>query len=85
MLIVNIYDEYLLYLKKRYKKQTFNNWTYNFNANILSFFKNYNLNDIDVKTIIDWENFILEKNFKNNHNKNLFGMLKNFISYEQKC
>ena len=81
MLIVNIYDEYLLYLKKRYKKQTFNNWTYNFNANILSFFKNYNLNDIDVKTIIDWKNFILEKNFKNNHNKNLFGMLKKFFHY----
>lgn len=77
----NIYDEYLLYLKKRYKKQTFNNWVYNFNANVLSFFENYNIDDINVKDIVSWQNFILEKNFSNNHNKNLFGMLKKFFHY----
>ncbi len=81
MQISNIYDEYLLYLKKRYKNQTFNNWSYNFKANILSFFKNYNLDNIDVKDIIDWENYILDKNFSNNHNKNLYGMLKKFFHY----
>ena len=81
MQIVNIYNEYLLYLKKRYKPQTFNNWSYNFNANILSFFKNYNLDDICIRDIINWENYILEKNFSNNHNNNLFGMLKKFFHY----
>lgn len=81
MRIENIYNEYLLYLKKRYKSQTFNNWLYNFNANILSFFKDYNLNDINVDNIIDWENFILEKNFCNSHNNNLYAMLKKFFHY----
>lgn len=75
------YNEYALYLKKRYKKQTFDTWQYNFCCNILSFFENYSIENITIKDIINWQDFILDKNFCNNHNKNLFGMLKKFFHY----
>lgn len=75
------YESYLEYAKKRHKKQSFDTLTYNFNANILNFFKSYNLEDITVKDLVIWQNYILEKNFCNNHNKNLFSMLKNFFQF----
>lgn len=78
---ISIYDGYMAYRSKRLKKQSFETFTYNFNANILSFFKDMSLNNITSKDIVNWQNFILDKNFSNSHNKNLYGMLKNFFNY----
>ncbi len=81
MSFLKAYEEFLEYAKKRHKKQSFDVLTYNFNANILTFFKDFNLEDITFNNIVMWQDFILEKNFCNNHNKNLFSMLKNFFHY----
>lgn len=77
----NAYKEYLIFVSKRQKKQSFGVFQYNFSSNILSYFKDYTLDEIKTNDIIKWQEFILQKNFCNNHNKNLYAMLKNFLSY----
>lgn len=76
-----VYENYLKYAEKRHKKQSFNVLQYNFNANILAYFKGKKLQDITTADIISWQDFILERDFCNNHNKNLFCMLKNFFNF----
>lgn len=76
-----VYSEFLKYVSKRHKKQSFDCLAYNFNSNILSYFKNYLIEDIDNNLIEKWQFFILNKNFCNNHNKNLYAMLKKFLNY----
>ena len=75
------YNEYLSFKKRKLKEQTFYNFIYNFNANILSFFRNYNIYDINEDVIYKWQEEIEKKNFSNNHNRNLFIMLKGFLEY----
>ena len=75
------YKEFLIYASARLKKQSFDCLVYNFNSNILSFFENYLIEDIDNNLIEKWQTYILQKNFCNNHNKNLYAMLKKFLNY----
>lgn len=75
------YKNFLSYASKQHKKQSFDCLTYNFNSNILSYFKNYLLEEINNDLIEDWQKKILQKNFCNNHNKNLYAMLKKFLNY----
>ncbi len=81
MSFLEAYEEFKIYASKRHKKQSFECLRYNFNANILSYFKDYALKDISTTDIIKWQDFIESKNFCNNHNKNLFAMLKKFFGY----
>ncbi len=75
------YDEFKLFAAKRQKKQSFECLNYNFNANILSFFKDDDIFSINATSIFEWQDYILQKNFCNNHNKNLFSMLKSFLEF----
>jgi len=75
------YENYLIFASKQQKKQSFDCLTYNFNANILSYFDNYDLFDITLSDIESWQDFILKKNFSNNYNKRLLSMFKSFLSF----
>lgn len=75
------FKEYLILGTKHLKKQSFDCFLYNFNANILSFFKDIYLESLTLNDIEDWKKFIVSKNFCNNHNKNLYSMLKKFLSF----
>lgn len=75
------YEEFKIYASRRHKKQSFDCLLYNFNANILSYFNNIDIFSINANIVYDWQKFILQKNFSNNHNKNLFGMLKSFFQF----
>lgn len=75
------YEEFKIYAMKRHKKQSFDCFAYNFNANILAYFNNKALNDIKSIDILKWQEFVMNKNFCNNHNKNLYSMLKSFLSF----
>lgn len=81
MLFENAYEEYKIYASKRHKKQSFDCLLYNFNSNIYSFFKGYMLENINLNSILKWQDFIISKDFSNNHNKNLFAMLKDFLYF----
>lgn len=76
-----VYDEYLLYAKKKQKNQSFTTLKYKFDLHILPFFESMYLEDITSKIIIEWEDYILSKNFSNNHNKNLYYILSGFLEF----
>lgn len=75
------YEEYLIYAEHRLKEQTYRVLVYNFKKNILSYFENFYLEELTAIDIMKWEKEILSKNFSNNHNKNLYGMLKKFLGF----
>lgn len=81
MLFEEAYEEYKIYAQKRHKKQSFDCFVYNFNANILSYFKGFKLLDISYSDLLSWEDFIYNKCFSNSHNKNLYAMIKQFFKY----
>ena len=73
MLFEDAYEEYLIFANRQQKKQSYKVFSYNFNANILSFFRDYKLELIKTIDILKWQDYILSKDFCNNHNKNLPG------------
>lgn len=75
------YEEFKIFASKQQKKQSFDCLVYNFTANILIYFKGYLVENIRAIDIIKWQDFIVEKDFCNNHNKNLFSMLKSFLLF----
>ena len=81
MLFEEAYEEYLIFASRRQKKQSYNTHTYTFKANILSYFTNFDINSITTFDILKWQDYILSKDFCNNHNKNLFSMLKSFFEF----
>lgn len=80
-LFLDVYNDYLLYAKKKQKNQSFTGMKYKFDKHILPFFESMYLEDITSKTIIEWEDYILSKNFSNNQNKNLYYVLSGFLEY----
>lgn len=81
MLFEEAFEEYKIYAKKRHKKQCFNVLLYNFIANILSYFKDFKIEDITSLDIEKWQDLILTKNFCNNYNRSLFSMLKDYFNF----
>ena len=75
------YDEYLLYASNRHKKQGFDTIVKNFDLHILPYFKGKNITDISKLDIINWQNNILDHNFSNNFNKNLYYEFSSFFRY----
>ncbi len=78
---LDVYEDYLLYAKKKQKNQSFTSLKYKFDKHILPFFKNMYLEDVTSKDIIKWEDYILSLNFSNNHNKNLYYILSGFFEH----
>lgn len=76
-----VYDEYLNFKKSELKEQSFISLKYNFEKYILPFFKNYYLESITKKTILEWKTYILNFNFSNNYNRTLFFDLSGFFEY----
>ncbi|MDO4962601.1 MAG: site-specific integrase [bacterium] len=79
------YNNYLEYASSRHKKQGFETIVKNFNLHILPYFKNRKLNSITKLDIINWQNNILQFNFSNNFNKNLYYEFSAFFRYCKYC
>ena len=75
------YKEYLKFAKKQQKKQSFNTLQYNFDSKILSYFKNYVLDDLTSNDILSWEEYILSYNYSNHYNRNLYYLLSGFFTF----
>lgn len=80
-LFLDVYNDYMLYAKKKQKNQSFTSMKYKFDLHILPYFKDMFLEDITSKTILEWEEHILSSNYSNNHNKNLYYILSGFFEY----
>lgn len=77
-----VYEEYLKYAKNQHKKQGFVTLQSNFNSRILPYFKDYNIEDIKPRDIIEWQNKIYDLNFKYGYTSKLY---INFSSFMQFC
>lgn len=76
-----VYEEFLKYSEKRYKKQGFYNLCKDFNSKILPFFKDYNITDITKLDYINWQNVILENNYRNSYNSRLYFAFSTFLDF----
>lgn len=75
------YEKYLIYAKKRHKKESFNNLHSAFEARINPYFKSYNLYDLTEDTILNWQNNIYELQFSNNYNRIIYFTFCAFLDY----
>lgn len=80
-LFLDVYYDYLLYAKKKYKNQSFSSTKQKIDSHILPYFKNRYLEDITSNDILKWEEYILSFNFSNNYNRNLYYSLSGFFEY----
>lgn len=80
-LFLDVYNDYLLYAKKKYKNQSFSSTKQKIDSHILPYFKNKYLEDITSNDILQWEDYILSFNFSNNQNRNLYYALSGFFEY----
>lgn len=81
MLFEEAYEEWKIYAAKRHKKQCFENYIQNFNKHVLPFFKGRDLQNLTIQDIISWQNSIIDLNFSNNYNKNLYICFNSFLDY----
>lgn len=75
------YEEFKIYASKRHKKQGFDTLTQNFNKHILPYFKNKDMCDLKIQDFIYWQDKIIDFNFSNNYNRNIYQSFKLFIKY----
>ena len=80
-LFLDVYDDYMLYARKKQKNQSFSSMKYKFDLHVLPYFKDMFLENITSKIILEWEEHILTFNFSNNQNRNLYYILSGFFEY----
>lgn len=80
-LFQEVYNNYLPYSRKKNKNQTFTTLKYKFDSHILPFFEDMYLEDITSTDILNWENYILSKNYSNNQNRSIYYVLSAFFEY----
>ena len=79
------YNNYLLYASKRHKKQCFDTYTQNFRKHVLPYFKAISIQDLSMNDVVFWQDKIMEHNFSNNFNKNLYICFNSFLDYCVLC
>lgn len=78
------YDEYKLYAKKDLKSASYKTIISRINHYILPYFKDMYLKNINSKTILEWENYILANNFSNSYNEAIYYSLSGFFDFCRK-
>lgn len=76
-----VYKSYEIYASNRHKKQGFDTISKNFKLHILPYFKDKDISKITKLDIINWQNDILNNNYSNNFNRNLYYELSAFFRY----
>lgn len=76
-----VYNEYVLYATRRHKKQGFDTLQQNFSKHVLPYFKKYDLQDLTIDSFVYWQDKILEFNFSNNYNRNIYQAFNSFMKY----
>ncbi len=76
-----VYKEFLIYSKNRYKKQGFYNLSHDFNNKVLPYFRDRNIEDITKIDILNWQNKILEFNYRNSYNSRLYFCFNTFMQF----
>ena len=85
MTFEKVYEEFKIYASMRHKKQCFDTITQNFNKYVLPFFKDFLVENLSFKDIIQWKTFVLQFDFSNNYNKNIYCSFNSFLNYCVLC
>lgn len=80
----SIYQDFLDNQKNRIKKQSYDSLKYNFNAYILPYFKDTNLNDLKKVDFLRWMNTIYDFKFSNSYNNTLYVTFNSFLNFAVK-
>lgn len=72
---------YMEYVKNRHKKQWFNVFRYNFSKNIISYFNGFDIENLTLKDLESWKEFVISQNFSNSYNLQLYSMLEGFLEF----
>lgn len=75
------FEEFKIYASKRHKKQCFETISSNIRIHVLPYFKGKTVDSITIQDIISWQDNILDKNYKNNTNKNIYCAFNSFLRY----
>ena len=75
------YNQYLIYIENRLKKQTVEDIKEKFQSKILPYFKNKNIYDIKEIDYMKWQNEIEKSNYSNNYKRNLHYVFSGFVNY----
>lgn len=75
------YKKYLILGTKHLKKQSLKTFHNNFNLHILPYFKDKDIYDINKNDFLDWKIKIIEKNFSNSFNNNLYVVFNSFVQF----
>lgn len=81
MLFENAYNEWKIYVARRHKKQGLDTLIQNFNKHILPYFKNKYIENLTIQDFISWQNSIIDFNFSNNYNRNIYQSFNSFVKY----
>ncbi len=79
------YLSYLDYVKLKQKIQSYNSIIGKFKKNILPYFKDFNINDLQFIDYLNWQKLIEEKNFSYNYKKNLHLIFSAFLDFCVNC
>lgn len=77
----NAYEQYLVYIENRLKKQSKRDLKEKFENKILPYFKDYNIYEITELDYMKWQNEIEEFNYSNNYKENLHYLMSGFFNY----
>lgn len=81
MLFEKAYKEYLELGTRHLKKQSLETFNKNFNLHIMPYFKGTDIFNLIKLDFLRWENIILDKNFSNSFNNNLYVCFNQFIQF----
>lgn len=73
--------QYLSYIKLKIKDSTYETNERRIKTYILNYFKNKNIYNLNIKNIIDWQNYINKFNFSYNYKSNLHYYFNGFLDY----
>ena len=76
-----VYKNYLIYARKRHKKQSFESLSQDFRLKVLPYFKDYDIFSITRKDILKWKDNILSFNYSNAYNDRIYYVFSIFMDY----
>lgn len=81
MLFEDAYENYLKLGTKHLKKQSLETFSKNFNLHILPYFEKSNIYTLTKIDFLEWKNTIINFNYSNSFNNNLYVCFNNFLQF----
>lgn len=76
-----VYEEFLIYATRRHKKQYLDTLQQIFKKNILPYFIGRDIKSLICDDYLNWQNNILDHNFSNNYNSNIYHAFNKFLKF----